>query len=333
MSTHFQVLLRISRSRVSTIWAILILVGHNISAQTLCPLKLYISASNKGSVSGATVYSGLIKTVADSTGIVQLTQHKCGATVLIACSGYQSKRVSIASDSTILHIRLTPLVLELAPFEVRATRIQPGMGMASVTLDKAALSRSVSGQDMPYLLQNTPSVVASSDAGTGIGYTALRVRGSDPTRTSVALNGVPVNDAESQGTFWVNLPDLAGSTQSIQVQRGVGTTIAGPGAFGAGVNIATLPPSDTASILLEAAGGSWGTGRAALQLGSGRSRKGFAFQARVSALHSDGWVNRASARLVSYSLQASWRGKKTNYYISVGRNVPTRPGTVYRKIH
>src|SRR5437763_3474589 len=128
---------------------------------------------------------------------------------------------------------------DLIPVEVRAIRAAPTAPFAKTNLNKADIERQNLGQDLPFLLNQTPSVVINSDAGNGVGYTGIHIRGTDATRINVTLNGIPYNDAESQGTFFVDLPDIASSINNIQIQRGVGTSTNGAGAFGATINFST----------------------------------------------------------------------------------------------
>src|SRR5919112_5504817 len=129
--------------------------------------------------------------------------------------------------------------IDLTPVEVRSVRAGATAPFTKTNLNKAAIENSNLGQDLPFVLNTTPSVVVYSDAGNGVGYTGLRIRGTDASRVNVTLNGVPFNDAESGGTFFVDLPDFASSVNSIQIQRGVGTSSNGPGAFGATINLST----------------------------------------------------------------------------------------------
>src|SRR6476661_757829 len=150
---------------------------------------------------------------------------------------------------------------------VRATRASKNSGSTYQQLGKAELEKNNFGQDLPYLLNQTPSVVITSDAGAGIGYTGLRIRGSDPTRINVTINGIPYNDTESQGTYWVDLPDFASSVDNIQIQRGVGTSTNGAGAFGASLNIQTTTRRDTAYAELNNTIGSYRTIKNTVSLG------------------------------------------------------------------
>ncbi len=193
---------------------------------------------------------------------------------------------------------------------VQATRVGQKSPVPHNNLLSAKINQILQAQDVPQLLSAIPSVVESSDAGTGIGYTGLRIRGSDPTRVNVTINGVPLNDAESQGVYWVNLPDLAASAAEIQVQRGVGTSSNGAGAFGATVNIdlSKVSPDPAASITSTA--GAFNTRKFSAQMNSGLLNGKWAFSGRVSRINSNGYIDRASAALGSMHLSAAFIGEK-----------------------
>lgn len=162
------------------------------------------------------------------------------------------------------------------------------------------------GQDMPTLLEFTPSVVTTSDAGAGIGYSGLRIRGVDASRINVTINGVPVNDPESHDVYWVNMPDLVGSVENIQIQRGVGSSTNGAAAFGASVNIKTNDLQSNPYAILHLSGGSFGTLRGSISAGTGLLNKRFALEARVSEIRSDGYLDRATSNLRSMGLTATY---------------------------
>lgn len=172
-------------------------------------------------------------------------------------------------------------------------------------LSKKEIQSLDQSKDFPFLLNTTPSTVISSDAGNGIGYTGIRIRGIDPTRVNVTINGIPINDAESQGLFWVNMPDLASSTESVQIQRGVGTSTNGAAAFGASVNIRTneLPKEEQTQVSFGV--GSFNTQRASLLYSTGRLKNDFSFQFRGSLIQSDGFIDRASSDLKSANIIAA----------------------------
>lgn len=165
------------------------------------------------------------------------------------------------------------------------------------------------GQDLPYLLNQTPSVIINSDAGNGIGYTSLRIRGTDAQRINFTINGVPVNDAESQGTFFVNFPDLISSAGSMQIQRGVGSSTNGTGAFGGSVHISTLLQTPTPTLELLNSYGSFNTFRNTLKLGTGLLNNGFQFDVRLSKISSDGYIQRAASNLKAAQILGSWTSK------------------------
>ncbi len=195
-----------------------------------------------------------------------------------------------------------PAAATLEAVEVRAVRASDAAPFARTDFGAAAIRRAANGQDLPYLLQYAPSVVTTSDAGAGIGYTSFRVRGADATRINVTLNGVPVNDAESGGVFFVNFPDLLSSTTSVQLQRGVGTSSNGPGAFGATLSLDNLRTRDSAGAEVILGGGSFGTGRATVRAGTGLLPGGFSVDVRGSVLRSDGYIRRSGAALRAVQL-------------------------------
>ena len=194
---------------------------------------------------------------------------------------------------------------------VYATRANNKTPTTFTNLNSQALQKQNFGQDLPLLLNWTPSLVTTSDAGTGIGYTGLRIRGSDATRINVTINGIPYNDSESQSTYWVDIPDVASSTQSIQIQRGVGTSTNGGSAFGGSVNLQTnsLKVDPYSEIIV--AGGSFNTQRYTLKAGTGLINNRWAFDGKVSKITSDGYIDRASSDLGSYYLSGGYYGKKT----------------------
>jgi iron complex outermembrane recepter protein len=159
--------------------------------------------------------------------------------------------------------------IELLPVEVRALRANATAPFSKTNLSKEQLVKQNLGQDLPFLLNLTPSVVVNSDAGNGVGYTGIRIRGTDATRINVTINGIPFNDPESQGTFFVDLPDLASSVRSIQIQRGVGTSSNGPGAFGATINMSTNEINKEAYAEFNNSYGSFNTLKNTIRVGSG----------------------------------------------------------------
>ena len=162
------------------------------------------------------------------------------------------------------------------------------------------------GQDLPILLNFLPSVVTTSDAGAGIGYTGIRVRGVSPQSTNITINGIPFNDPESMGTFWVNLPDFTSSVQSLQLQRGIGTSTNGSGAFGASINILTDNISQTPYAEISSSFGSFNTRKNTIKFSTGKINDVFEFSGRFSKIDSDGYVDRAFSDLKSYFIQGTY---------------------------
>lgn len=194
---------------------------------------------------------------------------------------------------------------------VSALRATKAMGVSFSNVKAEDFESRNLGQDLPILLQYLPGVVTTSDAGAGIGYTGIRVRGSDATRVNVTINGIPYNDPESQGTFWVNLPDFGSSVSSVQLQRGVGTSTNGAGAFGASLNISTKDVAPEASAQIRSAVGSFNTLNNSVQFNTGLLNNDFSLSGRLSRIVSDGYIDRASARLSSYFLQGTYQKGST----------------------
>ena len=191
---------------------------------------------------------------------------------------------------------------------IRATRKTP---VAFTDMNKEQLKAVNFGQDVPYLLSLTPSVTMTSDAGNGIGYTSLRVRGTDPSRINITANGIPMNDAESAQLYWVNMGDFASSVQSMQIQRGVGTSTNGAGAFGATLNMQTENIGVEPFIGLDLSGGSYYSHKETLRFGTGLIGEHWGIQGRLSNIGSKGYLDRASTKLNSYFLQAGYFGENT----------------------
>lgn len=207
--------------------------------------------------------------------------------------------------------------IDLLPVEVKALRAGTLAPFTKTNLTSADIQKQNLGQDLPFLLNQTPSVVVNSDAGNGIGYTGLRIRGSDLTRINVTLNGIPYNDPESQGVFFVDLPDFASSVSSMQIQRGVGTSSNGAGAFGATINFSTneINAKPYASLLNSI--GSFNTRRHTIKAGTGLLNNHFTLDARLSKINSNGFIDRASSDLQSYYLSGAWLGEKTSVRMNV----------------
>jgi len=194
---------------------------------------------------------------------------------------------------------------------VSAIRVTKESPVTFSNLTKEDIKPRNLGQDIPVLMNFLPSVVTTTDAGAGVGYTGIRVRGSDATRVNVTINGIPYNDAESQGTFWVNMPDFASSTESLQLQRGVGTSTNGAGAFGASLNVLTDGFSENAYGQISTSIGSFKTLRNNLKFSTGLLNNQVEISGRLSKINSDGYIDRAESDLDSYFLQGVFRDDNT----------------------
>ena len=194
---------------------------------------------------------------------------------------------------------------------VKSIRVDTDSPITHSNLDKEELAKTNLGQDIPVLLNYLPSVVTTSDAGAGIGYTYIRVRGSDASRVNITINGIPYNDSESQGTFWVNMPDFASSIENLQLQRGVGTSTNGSGSFGASLNILSDGVSDNAFSEIGIAGGSFNSQKYNVKFSTGLLNEHFEVSGRLSKITSDGYIDRASSDLKSYFLQGAFINDNT----------------------
>lgn len=194
---------------------------------------------------------------------------------------------------------------------VTTSRVTSETPVTQSTVSKAQIEENNRGKDVPTLMDALPGVVTTSDAGAGIGYTGLRIRGSDATRVNVTINGIPVNDAESQGMYWVDLPDILSSTGQIQVQRGLGTSVNGAGAFGGSVNMTTEQLSENAFAESNLSYGSYNTKKINLKAGTGLLKNKFSFETRLSKITSSGYIDRASSDLNSFYVSGGYYGNKT----------------------
>ncbi|HET6722483.1 MAG TPA: TonB-dependent receptor plug domain-containing protein [Chitinophagaceae bacterium] len=207
--------------------------------------------------------------------------------------------------------------LLLEPVEVKAIRAGENSPFTRTNISKKEIEKLNLGQDLPFILNQTPSVVVNSDAGNGIGYTGIRIRGSDASRINVTINGVPFNDAESQGNFFVDLPDFSSSVASIQVQRGVGTSSNGAGAFGASINISTNEANLQPYAEFNNSYGSFNTWKNTVKVGSGLVSDHFTTDLRLSRIISDGYIDRASTDLKSFYFSTAYIGKRNSLRFNI----------------
>ena len=197
----------------------------------------------------------------------------------------------------------------LEEVNVNAIKADKNTPIAFTNLSKKEIEKSNLGQDLPFLISLTPSIVTTSDAGAGIGYTGFRIRGTDPSRINVTINGIPLNDSESQGVWWVNMPDFASSLENIQIQRGVGTSTNGAAAFGASINLQTIGINEVAYAKTNNTFGSFNTLKNNIELGTGVINNKFTFDTRLSKIISDGYIDRAESDLKSLYIQGAYFDK------------------------
>lgn len=296
----------------------IVFLMHFIVSMSVAQHQITVSvtdAANGSPMPGAsiqvegTMYSGK----ADVAGRVIIHQIKGGNyTIVVSYLGYQSEkhRVTINTD-THVGIALRQEALLTDEVVVQATRATENTATTYRNIGKEEIAKNNLGQDIPYLLDQTPGVVVSSDAGAGIGYTAMRIRGSDAQRTNITINGIPLNDAESMGAFFVNLPDFASSVDNVQIQRGVGTSTNGAGAFGASLNFQTNTLNEEAYAELDNTFGSYNTWKNTVRLGTGLIDGKFTFDGRLSRIKSEGYVDRGASNLQSFYLSGAWHGQNS----------------------
>ncbi len=282
-------------------WAQESLSGKVLDAQTGNPLtgaSVWIQNLGRGA---ATDENGVFTITKIPTGEIQLR---------VSYLGFDAFRQTISvpySDELVIKLQSKDLLTE--EFIVSATRASESTPTTFSTVDKSEIAKRNLGQDIPILLNFTPSVVSYSDAGAGVGYTGMRIRGTDQTRINATVNGIPLNDAESHGVFWVNMPDFASSVDNIQIQRGVGTYTNGAATFGASLNFQTDTRQDEAYAQLDNGFGSFNTWRNTVKAGTGLLNNRFAVDARLSKITSNGYVDRAFSDLTSWFLSGGYYGE------------------------
>jgi len=233
-------------------------------------------------------------------------------TLIVSFIGFETQKVALnlTADKTI-EVNLKPDVIMTDEVLISATRAKSKTPMAYNNVSSDEIAARNMGQDIPYLLQLTPSFVATSDAGAGVGYTNFRIRGADLNRINVSLNGIPLNDAESHGTWFVDQPDLASSLENVQIQRGVGTSNNGAAAFGATINLQTNTLRKDAYTIVKSAAGSFNTFKNTLSAGTGLINDHFTVDIRLSKVTSDGFIDRAFSDLKSFFVSGGYHGEHT----------------------
>lgn len=259
---------------------------------------------------GVTVAAAGTGTHTSASGHYRLTiPRKGNYNLQVSYLGY--KTVSLPVNSATIDIALEETGLMVKPVEIASLRAGEHAPFTQSTISADEIKKQNLGQDLPMLLNQQPGVVVESDAGTGIGYTNIRVRGSDITRINVTANGIPINDAESSGTFFVDMPDFASSVSSIQLQRGVGTSTNGAGAFGATLNLSTNEFRDKAYGEVASSYGSFNSWKNTVKAGTGLIDGHFTVDARLSKISSDGYIDRATSDLHSFYISSAYISKNT----------------------
>jgi iron complex outermembrane receptor protein len=244
-------------------------------------------------------------TQTDESGSYSLTLQEGNYTILFSFGNRKRVKVDLNQDK-VLNVDMSTAEEVLDEVFLSSVRVNAQSPISYSNLSNEEIQDRNLGQDIPALMNYMPNVVTTSDAGAGIGYTGLRVRGSDATRVNVTINGIPVNDAESQGVFWVNMGDFASSVENLQLQRGVGTSTNGAGVFGASLNILTDGYKEEASAELANSVGSYNTFKHTLEFTTGLMDEHWAFAGRASKIRSDGYIDRADTDLKSYFLQGTY---------------------------
>ena len=293
---------------------IIILTPWFLKAQTNLTGTITSQDDNEP-LTGANIILGkaFMATTSDNGGNFSFKNLKPGSyTLKVSFVGFKSLKMQVKlTKSKHLNIHLQPTSYLSDEVIISATRVSTSSPTTHEDISGKTLNKNNMGQDLPYLLKMTPSLVVSSDAGAGVGYTAMRIRGVDLTGINVTLNGVPVNDAESQGVYFVDLPDMASSVDNIQIQRGVGTSGNGSAAFGASINIKTDRFNPKAFAEISSSAGSFNTFKNTLSFGSGLLDKHWVFSGRLSHITSKGYIDRASSNLRSGYFSAGYYGKKS----------------------
>jgi iron complex outermembrane receptor protein len=286
---------------------LIIAFSINANAQSLFTLSGKVLDGNQPLAGASILIKGTSHgTTSDLEGNFTF-QLKKGNYILVVSAISKPKEVAInLTQNKSITINMADSFVNLDEVLVDAVRVKESSPVTHSNITKKELEKRNLGQDIPVLLNYLPSVVTTSDAGAGIGYTGIRVRGSDATRVNVTINGIPYNDAESQGTYWVDLPDFTSSTQSMQLQRGVGTSTNGSGAFGASLNILTDAVSQNPYAQISSSIGSYNTTKNTVKFSTGKINNHIEFAGRFSKIDSDGYIDRAFSHLKSYFLQAAY---------------------------
>lgn len=300
-----------------------LLITVIVHAQTT--VKGKVKDTQNQPLAGATitlqVNNKTFTSITDGNGNYQISKVPENTTAKLTVQFVSKKtfeqQFNINQINPVFNITLEDEAYFLEPLEVKAVRASDRAPFTKTNVNEQEIAKRNYGQDLPFILNQTPSVVVNSDAGNGVGYTGIRIRGTDATRINVTLNGIPYNDAESQGTYFVDLPDFASSVNSIQIQRGVGTSTNGAGAFGATINLSTNEFNEKPYGESNNSYGSFNTWKNTVKVGSGLIDDHFTIDARLSRITSDGFIDRASSNLQSLYFSTAYINKKTSLRLNV----------------
>ena len=305
-------------SKFACSFFICMFLSINIKVNAQAQFSVYGKVLDKSSgetLQGAHILvdNTLKSTITSGNGTFAISGLKNGEYRLIASFiGYISDSIIISHNGAgEIVFRLKPVALLQDEVVINASRADDSNPVSYTNVSKNAISRINLSRDIPYLIENTPSVVVSSDAGTGVGYTNIRIRGTDMNRINITLNGIPLNDAESHGVWWVNMPDIASSVENLQIQRGVGLSTNGAAAFGANINMQTSVFIQEPYAEISNSFGSFNTRKHSIKAGTGQMKNNWSIDTRLSSLSSDGYIDRASSKLESYYISTAWYGQKS----------------------
>ncbi len=279
-----------------------------------------VDAQTKQPIPNATISLNNRLFIADEHGILSCRNNiKTNYDVKVTSIGYENyyTKIPVPTTKEPIVLQLKAINLMLQPLEVKSIRAGNMAPFAKTNISKDEIAKINLAQDLPVLLNQTPSLYISSDAGNGVGYTYMHIRGSDATRINVTLNGIPYNDAESMGTYFVDLPDFTSSVNSIQIQRGVGTSSNGAGAFGATLNLLTNEFNEKAYTEINNSYGSFNTWKNTLKFGSGLLGGHFTIDGRISSITSDGYIDRAFSNLTSFAISTAYYAKKSSLRLNI----------------
>ncbi len=300
-------------NRIAFFLFLLFVFSANAGAQYL--ISGTVSDENGKPMPGVNVLIGgtFNGSITNTSGRYELKLKKKGKyPVKFSFVGYKKQVVTadLTNGNVKIDVSMKPSMVMANEVTVKAIRAEKETPVTYSEIDAKEVRELNYGRDMPYIFDRTPGVVTTSDAGAGVGYTSFRIRGTDITRINVTVNGIPLNDAESQGVYFVDMPDFAASVENIQIQRGVGTSTNGTASFGASVNFSTLNDDPGANAVVDNSYGSFNTWKNSVSVSSGLLSGNFAFNARLSRISSDGFIDRATSDLKSYYLSGGYYGDK-----------------------